>query len=292
MENGNTPRLVFINYNYVVGAASTFLSTVLTFPIYKTIFRQQLHTLSIRAATSQLRREGVRFLYRGLAPPLISKTVQGTVLFGTQGTFQSLLSGVCKTGTTQRTVSGILTGVFEAVLLVPFERVQNILQDGRNNARFPSATSVIQEFKSYKKRNCLSFGFYRGFSIILIRNALGNALYFSLKDPLRDLLTTEKTPRWAPSFGSGALNGALISLMIYPIGVLVSNMQAMVGERLPSIRKVSHGLWTQRGGRITLLYRGASLIVVRSCITWGVTTAIHDALSTKKHSFKNIQTPD
>ncbi|CAH2315628.1 solute carrier family 25 member 53 [Pelobates cultripes] len=282
MGDADAPRWVFINnYSYFVGAASTFLSTVLTFPIYKTIFRQQIHTLSIRAATGQLRKEGIAFLYRGLTPPLMSKTVQGTILFGTQGSFQSLLSGGGKPRTVHCTLSGCLAGVLEAILLVPFERVQNILQDGRNNKRFPSAYSIMQEFQSYSKKQCLSCGIYRGFSIIVVRNALGNALYFSCKDPLRDLLSAEGIPKWAPSLFSGSLNGALISLVLYPLGVLVSNMQAAVGNRLPSTREVARTLWAQRGGRITLLYRGASLIVVRSCVTWGVTTAIHDALSNK-----------
>ncbi|KAM8953684.1 solute carrier family 25 member 53 [Pelodytes ibericus] len=280
MADGDAPRWAAGNFSsYFVGATSTFLSTVLTFPIYKTIFRQQIHTLNIRAATRQLGKEGIRYLYRGLTPPLIAKTVQGTILFGTQGTFQRLLSGERNPGTGYRTISGLLTGGLEAILLAPFERVQNILQDGRNNTRFPSASSILHEFQSYSRRELLSCGLYRGFSFILMRNALGNALYFSLKEPLRDLLNTEGIPWWAPSLGSGALNGALISLVLYPLGVLVSNTQASVGKTLPSIREVAHAAWTQRGGRITLIYRGASLIVVRSCITWGVTTAIHDALS-------------
>ncbi|XP_053329670.1 solute carrier family 25 member 53 [Spea bombifrons] len=280
MGDGNTPRWFVINGgSYFVGAASTFLSTVLTFPIYKTIFRQQLHTLNIRAATHQLGKEGIAYLYRGLTPPLIAKTVQGTVLFGTQGTFQHLLCGGGIPSAGHRALSGFLTGVLEATLLVPFERVQNILQDGRNNKRFPCASSILQEFLNYKGRDRLYCGLYRGFSLILIRNGLGNSLYFLLKDPLKDILSSKGIPQWAPSLGSGALNGALISLVLYPLSVLVSNMQATVGKGLPNLREVAHAVFAQRRSRITLLYRGASLIVVRSCITWGVTTAIHDALS-------------
>ncbi|KAG8448056.1 hypothetical protein GDO86_015233 [Hymenochirus boettgeri] len=279
MEKGKQPQGgIWHGDGYSVGAVSTFFSTVLTFPIYKTIFRQQLHTLTIRAASRQLVAEGMFHLYRGLAPPLVAKTVQGTLLFGSQGTFQQLLSGRKKAEHWHRGLSGLLSGALEAIVLVPFERVQNILQDSRHNTRFPSALSIVQEFKSYSIQNRFTFGIYRGFSVILARNALGSALYFFLKDPLRDALSTNTVPLWVPSLASGAVNGAFTSLVLYPLSVLVSNMQADVGKELPSSKKVAKAVWTQCGGRVFLLYRGASLIVLRSCITWGVTTAIHDAL--------------
>ncbi|KAE8583725.1 hypothetical protein XENTR_v10020658 [Xenopus tropicalis] len=279
MEDGNHPRSsTWHGSSYSVGATSTFLSTVLTFPIYKTIFRQQLHTLTIREASQQLLKEGFAHLYRGLAPPLVAKTVQGTLLFGTQATFQKSLSGNGKVGHWDRCLSGLMSGALEAVLLVPFERIQNILQDGRNNARFPSANSILQEFQSYSTQNRFTFGLYRGFSVILARNALGSALYFSFKEPLRDALSLDGVPGWVPSLVSGSVNGALTSLILYPLSVLVSNMQAGVGKELPKTREVARAVWLQCGGNVSLLYRGASLIILRSCITWGVTTAIHDVL--------------
>ncbi|KAM4695693.1 solute carrier family 25 member 53 [Rhinophrynus dorsalis] len=279
MQDKNRPH--WGGEGYFVGATSTFLTTVLTFPIYKTIFRQQLHTLTIRAASQQLVSEGIVHLYRGLAPPLLGKTVQGTLLFGTQDHLQHLLSGRGQPGLWHRCLSGLLSGGLEAVLLVPLERIQNILQDGRNNTRFPCAKSILQEFLSYSSRERLASGFYRGFTAILVRNSLGSALYLSLKEPLRDVLSIPGIPAWVPSLGSGAVNGALTSLVLYPLCVLVTNMQAGMGKELPPARKVAIAVWAQCGGRVSLLYRGASLIVLRSCITWGMTTLIHDALTRK-----------
>ncbi|KAG9478027.1 solute carrier family 25 member 53 [Eleutherodactylus coqui] len=279
MESKDAPRWGSWSSSYFVGAASSFLSTVLTFPIYKTIFRQQLHTLTIRAATRQLGKEGVRHLYRGLAPPLMAKTVQGTLLFGAQGSLQHLFSTGGTPGAKSRALSGCLSGAIEAVLLVPFERVQNILQDGRNNVHFPNARSIVQEFQTYNKRDWLSCGMYRGFSIILVRNMVGSAIFLSCKEPLRDLLTYPGLPAWAPSLGSGAVNGAFTSLVLYPLSVILANMQAEVSNQLPHVRKVAQRVWMKCGGRVSLLYRGASLIILRSCITWGATNCIHDTLS-------------
>ncbi|XP_072286039.1 solute carrier family 25 member 53 [Pyxicephalus adspersus] len=264
---------------YLVGASSTFLSTVLTFPIYKTIFRQQLHTSTICTAINQLKKEGMKHLFRGLAPPLMAKTVQGTLLFGTQGSLQNILSGFHVPGAVTPALSGCLSGAIEAVLLVPFERMQNILQDGRNTTRFPSAASVLREFWTYNEEQKFSCGIYRGFTLILVRNALGSAIFLSCKEPIRDLLSLQGLPSWAPSLGSGSFIGAFTSLVLFPLSVLVANMQAEVGKGLPGIKEVTKTVWEKCGGRVSLLYRGASLIIVRSCITWGVTNSIHDSLS-------------
>ncbi|CAI9607370.1 unnamed protein product [Staurois parvus] len=287
MENRTASRWSCWRHSgYLVGASSTFLSTVLTFPIYKTIFRQQLHTSTIRVAVIQLKREGMKHLFRGLAPPLMAKTLQGTLLFGTQGSLQKFLLGVNIPGAMIPALSGCLSGAIEAALLVPFERMQNILQDGRNTARFPSTASVLQEFQTYKNDQKFLCGIYRGFSIILVRNALGSAIFLSCKEPIRDLLSLQGLPSWAPSLGSGSFIGAFTSLVLYPLSVLVANMQAEVGKGLPGVREVVKTVWEKcGGGRVSLLYRGASLIIVRSCVTWGVTNSIHDTLI-RQHSLK------
>ncbi|XP_069842935.1 solute carrier family 25 member 53 [Dendropsophus ebraccatus] len=279
MESRSAPRWGSFSSSYFVGAASSFMSTILTFPIHKTIFRQQLHTLTIQAAARQLGKEGVKNLCRGLAPPLMAKTVQGTLLFGTQGSLQHIFSRGGVPGAKSRAFSGCLSGAIEAVLLVPFERIQNILQDGRNNVNFPNTRSIMQEFKTYNKKQWLSHGIYRGFTVILVRNMIGSAIFLSCKEPLRDLLTYPGLPVWAPSLGSGAVNGAFTSLVLFPLSVVVANMQAEVGNNLPHVRKVALRVWKKCGGRVFMLYRGASLIILRSCITWGVTNSIHDTLS-------------
>ncbi|XP_056394264.1 solute carrier family 25 member 53 [Hyla sarda] len=279
MESRGSPRWSSWSSSSFVGAASSFLSTILAFPIYKTIFRQQLHTLTIRAATGQLSKEGVKHLYRGLAPPLMAKTVQGTLLFGTQGSLQHFFSMGGMSGAKACALSGCLSGAIEAILLVPFERIQNILQDGRNNANLPNTRSIMQEFKPYNTNQWLSCGIYRGFTVILVRNMVGSAIFLSCKEPIRDLLTYPGLPVWVPSLGSGAVNGAFTSLALYPLSVIIANMQAEVGNKLPHVRKVALRVWDKCGGRVSLLYRGASLIILRSCITWGFTNSIHDTLS-------------
>ncbi|XP_003228683.1 solute carrier family 25 member 53 [Anolis carolinensis] len=266
--------------SFRLGAAANFFSTLATFPLHKTMFRQQLHATSIREAGRQLRQEGLRQFCRGLLPPLLAKTLQGTLLFGSYETFLHLLfpSGSHSWG--QQATAGLLSGLSEGLVLGPFERVQNVLQDGQKARRFPTARSILEEFRSYGGlRERLALGYYRGLGLILLRNGLGSALYFSAKDPLRDRLREKGLPARLPALLSGCITGTAIGLLLYPLGVLIANIQAQVGSgEALGLRGALHAVWMARGGRAALLYRGASLLVLRSGLSWGLTTAMHDFL--------------
>ncbi|KAJ7310330.1 hypothetical protein JRQ81_007237 [Phrynocephalus forsythii] len=271
-----------LSRSYRLGAASSFLATLATFPLHKALFRQQLHASSLRQVACQLRQEGLRHFYRGLCPPLLAKTLQGTVMFGTYDSFLWVLSGPEASGRPswkERATGGLLSGFSEALVLSPFERVQNVLQDGRKVQRFPTTRSILREFHSYPGKERLRLGYYRGLGLILLRNGLGSALYFSSKDPLRDSLSSEGLPSWLPALLSGSVNGTAISLLLYPLGVLIANMQAQVGrqESLPLWAAVA-AVWGTREGKAALLYRGSSLLILRAALSWGLTTAAYDFL--------------
>lgn len=54
---------------FACGCGAAFVNIGITYPIYKMIFRQMLHDVPITSAFSQLRHEGLMFLYRGMFPP-------------------------------------------------------------------------------------------------------------------------------------------------------------------------------------------------------------------------------
>ncbi|XP_043830698.1 solute carrier family 25 member 53 [Dromiciops gliroides] len=269
----------WLSRSYSLGAISSFLSTFVTFPIYKAVFRQQIHAVSVPEAVHQLQQEGLHRFYRGIYPPLLAKTLQGTLLFGIH---DNLLQALSPTGSSRlwhHWVAGFLSGAVEAVVLTPFERVQNVLQDGRKDARFPSTSSILREFHSYGLWERLAMGYYRGFLPVLLRNSLGSALYFSFKDPIRDGLAEQGLPCWVPALVAGSVNGTLTCLLLYPLSVLVANMQSQVGwQEAPGLRASAQAVWEDRGRKLLLIYRGGSLVILRSCVTWGLTTAIHDFL--------------
>ncbi|XP_066505349.1 solute carrier family 25 member 53-like [Hoplias malabaricus] len=266
--------------SYMHGGTSSLIATMVTFPIHKTMFRQQLHSTMVREAVAQLCKEGPLKLYRGVVPPLLMKTLNGTLLFGLQDTFQQQLS--CAHPVLPRmslpALAGLGTGVVEALIFTPLERVQNVLQNSKNDHSLPTLRSILVRLRS----ESLPSGFYRAFVPILVRNALGSCIYFGLKDPMSSVLRDYGLHRIASSFFSGVFNSMVISLPLYPLSVLVVNMQAQVGGEKLGLSSSVQQLWKARQGRLTLLYRGGSLVILRS-ISWGITTAIYDELNRRRN---------
>lgn len=264
--------------SYMNGGMSSLVCTIITFPVYKTVFRQQLHSTLIREAVAQLYKEGLLKLYRGLVPPLLMKTLQGTILFGFQNTLLQELSPWAESYFPRAMhpgLAGLGTGVVECLFFTPFERVQSILQNSSNDRTLPTLSKIVGRMRS----ETLASGWYRAFLPILTRNALGSGLYFGLKDPLSSVLRKQDCPPIVSSFVSGMISSILISLPLYPLSVLVANMQAQVGGDNLGLRASWHQLWQKRQRRLVLLYRGGSLVILRSCISWGITTAIYDQMT-------------
>ncbi len=251
------------------------LPTLIVFPVYKTVFRQQIHNTSVYQAVGQLYREGPVKLFRGVAPPLLMRTLNGTLLFGLQDTLLQWLSISTQDvipASALPALAGLGAGVVEAVALTPFERIQNVLQNGQNDRRLPTLKSVLVRLKVQN----LATGYYRAFLPITARNALGSSLYFGLKGPMCSVVAEQGLSPLVSSFISGTLTSMAISLTLYPLSVLVANMQAHVGGEVKGVMACWRMLWRSRQQSVALLYRGGSLVILRSCITWGITTAIYD----------------
>ncbi|XP_062380645.1 solute carrier family 25 member 53-like [Sardina pilchardus] len=270
-------------HSYLHGGTSSLVSSTLTtfaiFPLHKIVFRQQLHNTVVREAVAQLYGEGLRKLYRGVAPPLLIRTLQGTLLFGVQDSLHHHSSHLVQEHFPRpllQAAAGVGTGVVNALVFTPFERVQNVLQNGRNDHRLPTHWSVLVRLNSEP----LALGFYRALLPIIARNALGNGLYFGLKNPVRDALDQQGLSLSASSFISGAVNSLVISLSLYPLLVLVANMQAGVGQEDVGggLKASARKLWVARQRSVALLYRGSSLVILRSCVNWGIITATYDWL--------------
>lgn len=147
-----------------------------------------------------------------------------------------------------------------------------MLQNSQNDRKLPTLKSVLVKLKTQS----LALGYYRAFLPITARNALGSSLYFGLKGPMCAAVTGQWLSPVLSSFISGTLTSMAISLALYPVSVLVANMQAQVGGEVKGVVACWRMLWKSRQRSVTLLYRGGSLVILRSCITWGIATAIYD----------------
>ncbi|XP_023131476.1 solute carrier family 25 member 51b [Amphiprion ocellaris] len=265
--------------HYVCGSIAAFTNIVVTFPIQKVLFRQQLHGVLATEAVRQLQRDGLRNLYRGLLPPLLQKSTTVAIMFGLYEDFSRvLLDRVGSSGVPElitRSFAAALAGTTEAIL-TPFERVQTLLQDHRHHGRFNNTAHTFRTLLSeYGVKEC-----YRGLIPILLRNGPSNVLFFGLRGPIKEQLP-EATSRFGHlviDFVCGGVLGAGLGIMFYPLNVVKSRAQSQVGGAFQPCRQVLLTVWRERGGSLAKLFRGAHLNYHRSLLSWGIINATYELL--------------
>ena len=226
--------------SFVRGGLSGGVNVLVTFPINKVMFRQQLQGSTSAEAVAAMRREGGRNLYRGLGPPLMQKAVSTSLMFGIYTDTQRQLDGAGWHPVVSHGAASLGAGATEAVL-TPFERVQTLLQDPRYNQRFKNTSEVFAEM--WKELGAKEF--YRGLSAVVLRNSVSNMLFFVGREPLMDAIGSGgsgsgsgggsgsgsgggsgsgsggggggDTKNLTGSFISGAILGGAISCIVYPV---------------------------------------------------------------------------
>jgi|UniRef100_A0AC35FIF5 hypothetical protein len=266
--------------DFICGWSAGCIETVVLYPQNKIIFRQQLHAIPVGEAAIQLKSEGIRYLYRGLLPPLMKRTTSRAIMFGMYEKYQSILG--CTYESDRRKTSftfchaqaAVLAGATESIL-TPFERVQTLLQSNAYHGKF---RNTIEAVKTVSNHGFLEF--YRGFHVILLRNALSNILFFTLRDPFKYAILDKfptKSERTSyhlfSDFVSGAVLGACISTLFFPINVVKTKMQADMGKKYDHFFKILKVVWVERDHSLKEVYRGAQLNFIRSLLAWGITNA-------------------
>merc|ERR1719219_1404879 len=98
---------------YAAGWGSGIINICTTFPVNKTMFRQQLHGISAWKAVSQLRAEGLLNLYRGILPPLLQKSASTALMFGSFEQYKRLLTEQGINSNTSLVAAAFLAGCTE-----------------------------------------------------------------------------------------------------------------------------------------------------------------------------------
>ncbi|KFM64077.1 Mitochondrial carrier triple repeat protein 1, partial [Stegodyphus mimosarum] len=246
---------------FVCGWGSAFINIMITFPINKVMFRQMLHGVDSQHAIRQLKKEGMQFLYRGCLPPLLQKTASVSLMFGTYKTYGEIISNEFPTipPLTVLCAAATLAGSTEAIL-TPFERVQTLLQDGHYNTKFRNTYHAFTELRKFGFKE-----YYRGFTPIILRNSVGNILFFGLKDEVKELLPSSNSVlhNLINDFISGAFVGALCSTIFYPVNVVKTQMQVCCGTPFSSISEAFRLTYQERGCSIRKMYLGVHVNYTR-----------------------------
>lgn len=135
------------------------------------------------------KQSGLRYLYRGILPPLIQKMFSVSIMFGSFGHYKKWADRRFTNSphVTNLALAACLTGATEAVL-TPLERVQMLLQDRRFHKDYRNTTDAL-----YKLRKFGYAEYYRGLTCVLMRNGPSNILFFGLRDEIKKLMRN-----WSP----------------------------------------------------------------------------------------------
>ncbi|NXI01968.1 S2551 protein, partial [Pachycephala philippinensis] len=261
--------------HYLCGYCAAFTNIVVTFPIQKVLFRQQLYGLKTKDAVHQLQKDGIRNLYRGILPPLMQKTTTLALMFGLYEDFSSLLhSHTSAPELLTCSMAAVLAGTTEA-LLTPFERVQTLLQDYKHHDKFTNTYQAFKVLKVYGIRE-----YYRGLVPILLRNGSSNIVFFGLRGPIKQCLpeATSYSTHLVNDFICGGLLGAMLGSLFFPMNVVKTRMQSQIGGEFQSFSKVFVTIWLERDKKLMHLFRGVHLNYHRSVLSWGIINATYEFL--------------
>ncbi|CRL01950.1 CLUMA_CG015275, isoform A [Clunio marinus] len=267
------PFRTFDYREFLCGWGSAFVNITLTYPLYKTIFRQMLHGIKISDAYSQLRHEGVGFLYRGMFPPLAQRTLSLSLMFGVyDGVKRPAIEYYGMNEYSAKCLAGIIAGTIEAVLM-PFERVQTILADAAYHQKYkntPHAFRLIIRENGVRE-------LYRGLVPILLRNGPSNAVFFVLREeaqklPIKDGAFYE----YSHQFISGAIIGAFVSSIFYPLNVIKIVIQSKVGGPNEGMFVALRNIYNDRGRSVRNVYKGLNMNCVRAFFSWGIMNAAYE----------------
>ncbi|CAK9293726.1 unnamed protein product [Gordionus sp. m RMFG-2023] len=192
-------------------------------------------------------------------------------------------------------VASTAAGALEAFAFTPLERVQTLLQHSTLQIEFCNTPSAF--YKLWTRYGMAEL--YRGFSPILWRNGPSTAAFFEFRLPLRDFISKtvesfkfskikanevtnlsinklqkiDNAHHYVEAFSnflSGALLGGTISTIFYPLNVVRTRMQSIVGEKYLNMYHTFAIIYKERNSKISSFFYGARFNFSRSLISWGI----------------------
>ncbi|KAM9955597.1 hypothetical protein ACTFIW_009090 [Dictyostelium discoideum] len=246
-------------HNLVSGGIAGVSEILVMYPLDVVKTRQQLQVGKGQSMMSSLvtmvRHDGLK-MYRGIVPPILVEAPKRAIKFASNKFYEKqILSYFGNTKPTQMQAigSGVLAGITEAFIVVPFELVKIRLQAKENAGKYTSTMDCVN--KTFRAEG-LS-GFFKGLESTVWRHACWNGGYFGLIHTIKAALPKPTTEQGVlvNNFIAGGLAGTFGTMLNTPADVVKSRIQNQVGAGkynwcIPSIFTVA------REEGFSALYKG------------------------------------
>lgn len=193
------------------------------------MYRGTLHCLS-----TIVKQESFQGLFKGMSSPMVGLAAINAIVFGVYGNIMKASSS--PKSLQSQFLAGSTAGLIQSFVTSPMELAKTRMQLQGQDARLSNAPFWQRNRISYKNPlDCLikafkSEGFrgvYRGLGSTILRDAPGFGVYFSGYEYLMQLVSDPKsTPSTMTLLSVGGLAGVISWVVIYPVDVIKSRLQA------------------------------------------------------------------
>lgn len=227
------------------------------------------------------RPSGWRGFYQGVTAPLVGVIPIFSLYYGTYRMAQSSLKSSGIDGLKGTGMAAIGAGVLTTLVSCPAERVKILLQVALPYQR---ATMLSVARQMYGNGGLQSF--YRGLSVMLIREVPSSLIYFGVYEGVKArILQAYKESSHARTVAgatlAGGLAGATSWLATAPLDVIKSVYQSDISADPPRPLRIARQVWRASGFRG--FYRGMLPAIARStpsnAACFGAIELVHAAMS-------------
>lgn len=301
------PAVLPFRYQLIAGAIAgvSEISTLYPLDVVKTRFQQQLLTTSksaqyhgvIDCFKRIISEEGVGRLYRGMLSPVIVEAPKRAMKFASQQEFSKIARELTKDNPNASkqlasVITGICTGITEAMIVSSFELVKIRMQDRSNIGLYASTGDCARKILAQEG----PVAFLRGLESAMWRNGSWNGAYFGMIHGIRTNLPlmktkNKKTAETIRNFVAGTLGGILATTANTPFDVVKTRIQSFIPSpgvqpeyrwAIPGVIKIAK----EEGVRG--LYRGYVPKVLRLGPGGGILLVVFDAVTSFLQKNKNL----
>lgn len=261
--------------DFLCGLAAGATNIAVTFPVSKLIFRQILEGVNVQTATKQLIKEGPYFLYRGAAAPMIQKAISMSIMFGVYNYAKTACKEYKYNQYLQQICASVISGTCEAFFM-PFDRILILLVHAPYYGKFKNMHHSFKVVhREYGVRE-----FYRGFSLMVIRNTSSNCGFFIARTEFHKYYDSQHSRfgEGLTNFLTGGFLGAIIATVFYPLKVVKVVLQRKLGGPFTPLSEAFKYVYRLNNGGIKNFYKGVVINFYKSILSWGITVMTFEFL--------------
>eukprot|EP01132_Coremiostelium_polycephalum_P003705 gene3705-4617_t len=267
-------------HNFVSGGIAGVSEILVMYPLDVVKTRAQLHVgqggSMFTALVHMIKHDGFK-MYRGILPPILVEAPKRAIKFASNRFYEKKILdfyGNLKPTQGQAIGAGVLAGITEAFVVVPFELVKIRLQAKENAGKYANTMDCVLKIAKSEGLG----GFFKGLESTLWRHAFWNGGYFGLIHTIKTALPKPKTEKQTllNNFVAGGLAGTFGTILNTPADVVKSRIQNQGnGPRkynwcIPSMITV----WKEEG--FAALYKGFLPKVLRLGPGGGILLVVND----------------